>query len=247
MRVEVRDRNLDADGWPITDAREGLETMQSGGSSLLTAYRAKFSSMVAAPHFPIHTRSMNEEQRVLLHDVPWSTYVVLRDSVESPGVRMTYLEGLLEIMSPSRAHEVEKKQIARLLELFCLERDIPLFGYGSTTFRSEEKERGLEPDECYCRGQDKDIPDIALEVVKTHGAIDKLDVYRKLGVREIWVFEDGKFSLFALRGDRYAAIEQSEVLPEVDLQRLAAHSLEQDQHAALKVYRDELRASNSRV
>ena len=59
---------------------------------------------------------------------------------------MTYLEGSLEIMSPSRRHEVEKKQIARLLELFCLERDIPLYGYGSTTFRKEEHERGLEPD-----------------------------------------------------------------------------------------------------
>jgi hypothetical protein len=39
------------------------------------------------------------------------------------------------ILRPSREHEVDKKQIARFVELFCLERDIPLFAYGSTTFR----------------------------------------------------------------------------------------------------------------
>lgn len=195
-----------------------------------------------AMSFPVQTRSADEEQRVLLYGVPWATYVVLRDSVDSPGVRMTYLEGKLEIMTPSRAHEVDKTQISRLLELFCLERDIPLFGYGSTTFRREEKERGLEPDECYCRDQDKEVPDIALEVVKTRGAIDKLEVYRGLAVREVWVFEDGAFTLFELRDEGYVTIDASAVLPEVDLARLAHHAVNPDQHAALKAYRDELRS-----
>ena len=198
--------------------------------------------MVAAVTlFPLHVPSSAEEQRILLRDVPWSTYVVLRDSVESPGVRMTYLSGWLEIMSPSRAHEVDKTQIARLLELFCLERDIPLYGYCSTTFRKEEKERGLEPDECYCRVEDRDVPDFALEVVATHGAIDKLDVYRGLGVREVWVFEAGAFRIVALRGEAYVAVPKSEVLPEVDLEQLARHVSEKDQHAALRAFRDELR------
>jgi Uma2 family endonuclease len=194
----------------------------------------------AEPLYPVHARSPEEESRVLLHDVPWSTYVVLRDSVESSGVRMTYLKGLLEIMSPSREHEVEKKQIARLLELFCLLRDIPLFGYGSTTFRREEKQRGLEADECYCRGGDREFPDIALEVVRTHGAIDKLDVYAGLGVKEVWVFEAGAFRILALRSAGYERIAASEVFPEVELSRLAHYAVQSDQHTALKAYRDEL-------
>lgn len=191
--------------------------------------------------YPIHVPSPGEEQRILLPNVPWSTYVVLRDSIESPGVRMTYLEGWLEIMSPSRGHEVGKKQIARLLELFCLEKDIPLFGYGSTTFRKEEKERGLEPDECYCRDADREIPDIAIEVIATHGGIDKLEVYRGLGVREVWVFEAGAFRVLALRASRYETIGASEVLPEVDLAVIARFAAETDQHAALRAYRDSLR------
>jgi Uma2 family endonuclease len=152
------------------------------------------------------------------------------------------LNGELEIMSPSKAHEVSKTQIARLLELFCLERDIPLFGYGSTTFRKEEKERGLEPDECYSRGGDRDVPDVALEVVVTHGSIDKLEVYRGLGIREIWVFEAGAFRVLTLRGEAYERIDASEVFPEIDLARIAHFAVQADQHAALRAFRAELRS-----
>lgn len=183
----------------------------------------------------------DEEPRVLIPNVPWATYVVFRDSIESASVRMTYLEGWLEIMSSSRGHEVGKTQVARLLELFCLERDIPLFGYGSTTFRKEEAQRGLEPDECYSRGEEKPIPDLALEVVVSHGSLDKLDVYRGLGVNEVWVFEAGSFRVHALDGGEYKVVDTSRVLPEVDLSRLAYFAVNPDQHAALKAFRAELR------
>jgi Uma2 family endonuclease len=198
--------------------------------------------MVAlASPYPVHVPSRSDEQRILLNNVPWATYVMLRDSLDSSGVRMTYLEGSLEIMSPSREHEVDKTQIARLLELFCLERDIPLFGYGSTTFREEEHERGLDPDECYARGADRRIPEVALEVIVSHGAIDKLEVYRRLEIREVWLYEAGAFKVLTLRGDRYELISASEVLPEVDLARIAFHAQQPDQHAALRAFRDELR------
>lgn len=198
--------------------------------------------MVAASQlYPVAPLAVEAEQRILLSGVPWATYVMLRDSIESASVRMTFLEGWLEIMSPSRQHEVEKKQIARLLELFCLERDIPLFGYGSTTFRKEEKQRGLEPDECYSRGADKDIPDVALEVVKTPGRIDKLDIYRHLGVREVWVFEAGKLRVLSLRGATYERVENSEVFPELDLLHLASFAQRTDQHVALREFRATLR------
>ena len=62
--------------------------------------------------------------------------------------------------------------IARLVEMYAADRDAPLYGYGSTTFRRELKERGLEPDECYCVGADlRTYPDLAIEVVTTSGGI----------------------------------------------------------------------------
>lgn len=195
----------------------------------------------AASLFPGQAPSTSEEPRILLSSVPWAAYVVLRDAIESAGVRMTYLEGRLEIMRPSRDHEVSKKQIARLFELFCLERDIPLYGFGSMTFRKEEKQRGLEPDECYCRGVERTVPDVALEVVVTHGTIDELDVYRGLGVREVWVYEAGAFRDLVLRGDGYETAAASETFPEVDLARIAHYAIDKDQPSALRAFRDELR------
>jgi Uma2 family endonuclease len=197
--------------------------------------------MVAAPSlFPIEPAA--DEQRIVLSEVPWATYVMLRDSLDHTNLRMTYLEGALEIMSPSRRHEVEKKQIARFLELFCLERDIPLFGYGSTTWRSEAQARGLEADECYSRGE-RELPEIAIEVIVSHGSVDKLEVYRGLGIREVWLLEAGVCTVLSLHDTGYVRIPSSEVIPEVDLVRLVTYAMRTDQHAALRAFRDELRGA----
>jgi Uma2 family endonuclease len=71
------------------------------------------------------------EQRFTLHGITWEQYETLREATDHiPGLRMTYLEGVLELMSPSRDHEEIKKCLARLLEISALERGLPLNGYG---------------------------------------------------------------------------------------------------------------------
>ena len=183
-----------------------------------------------------------DDQRVVIHGVPWATYSAIRELLDSPGLRMTYVEGTLELMTPSPLHELRKKTIARLLEVFALERDIPLIGYGSTTFRREVKARGLEPDECYVLGGElRHAPDIALEVVVTSGGLDKLSIYAALGVRELWFFEDGAFRLFQLAGASYAPIERSALLPALDLEVLTRFAVRDDQHDAVREYRDLIR------
>jgi Uma2 family endonuclease len=187
---------------------------------------------------------LDRDQLVVLHGVDWKTYCTVRELFDSPGVRMTFLMGALEIMSPSRRHEGYKKRIARLLELFALERNVALSGYGSPTFRKALEERGLEPGECYVLGRellDDDFPDIALEVVISSGGINKLEVYRGLGVREVWFWYQGGFQLYALKGSEYASIERSELLPELDFQELTSLAEEPDQLAALKRYQARLR------
>jgi Uma2 family endonuclease len=185
------------------------------------------------------------DQLVVMHGVDWRTYGALRELLDSPGIRMTYLEGALEIMGPSRRHEHEKKTIARMIEVFALERDVPLRGWGSTTFKREAKERGLEPDECYCVGRDLgDAPEIALEIVVTSGGINRLEVYRGLGVQEVWVFRDGRFWLYALEGERYGEIATSALGPALDFMAMAELVSLPDQHAAVKAFRDRLRAAD---
>ncbi|WP_437677224.1 Uma2 family endonuclease [Sorangium sp. So ce131] len=203
--------------------------------------------MVAAAHLPLPSPTSTSpagEQRFVLYGVPWQTYVRLRDELDTPGLRMTFYEGTLELMRPSLEHEAAKKSIGRLVELFALERDVPLHGYGSMTFRREAKARGLEPDECYCVGGTlKEFPDLAIEVVPMSGGLDKLPVYSGLGVREVWFWERDVFHLHASRGEEYEAIATSELLPELDLGELARFVRWPDQHEAVKAFRDSLRGT----
>src|SRR5436190_19438633 len=97
---------------------------------------------VAMPQPAVEPRKELPEQRMLIHGVRWKDYVILREALDTPGLRMTYCEGALELMSPSRIHELRKTTIARLVELYAFLRELPLVGYGSTTFRKEAKERG---------------------------------------------------------------------------------------------------------
>ena len=183
------------------------------------------------------------DQRVIVHGVSWASYCLMRELLDSPGIRLSYLEGALEIMSPSRRHEYLKKVIARLVEVFAEERDIPLEGYGSTTFRREARERGLEPDECYVIDAElRDAPDIAIEVVLTSGGLDKLSIYAGLGVREVWFWRKERFEIPSLEGAAYQAVPGSRLIPTLDFEQLATVVRgHQRQHAAVKAYRALLR------
>ncbi len=186
--------------------------------------------------------------------VGWRDYEKLLEMRgEKPVPRMTYLEGLVELMSPSRYHEIDKKRFARLLEAWSESAGVPLEGYGSWTLKDEAQERGAEADECYTVRRlavdDHDRPDVAIEVVWTSGGIDKLDVYRKLGVREVWFYERGSLRFFALQGTgdepRYTAIPRSELIPELPVELLLACMKEPSQPAAVSALRAALEGSES--
>jgi Uma2 family endonuclease len=182
--------------------------------------------------------------------VDWQGYqqlLALRGESSVP--RMTYLKGVVELMSPSRYHETDKKRFARLLEAWSEFAGVPLEGYGSWTLEDEEEDRAAEPDECYMARRvaksDEDRPDIAIEVVWTSGGINKLEVYRKLGVREVWFYERGKLRFFALRreaDDVYREISRSELLPQLPIDVLLSCMQEPDQASAVRALRARLAA-----
>jgi Uma2 family endonuclease len=196
--------------------------------------------MVAARTFEV--AKPPDEQRMLLH-VSWKEYVLLRDLLDGPGVRMTYARGALELMSPSKEHELWKKTIARLIEHFAYLRGIDLRGYGSTTFKKEAKELGAEPDECYLIGKKlTDYPEIVLEVVHRSPLLDKLDIYRGFGVPEVWVFQDGAFTIHVLdaASARYDARAISTIIPDLDFRVLARYALREDTLQALREFEKEV-------
>ncbi len=199
------------------------------------------AAKLAAPEAPFPAVA-DGDVRLVIHGVSWDRYVAIRELLEgNAGLRMTYLEGTLEIMSPSSEHEREKTLIARLVEAWAVARRVDLNGYGSATFRKEAKARGAEPDECYVVGALKEVPDIAIEVVLTSGGIDKLAVYAGLEVPEVWFFRRGAFALHRLGAQGYERIERSVVLPELDLDNLARFVGHDGQTAAVLAYLETLR------
>lgn len=155
------------------------------------------------------------DQRVVRYQVPWSHYeaeLALRG--EAPVPRLAYLEGVLEIMTPSKDHERIKSYIGRLVEAYALERGVDLSPYGAWTLKNAPRESGLEPDECYIVGADqsKETPDLAIEVAWTSGGIDKLEAYRRLGVREVWIWKDDALTVHVLEGDAYTVRDDSVVI-----------------------------------
>jgi Uma2 family endonuclease len=187
------------------------------------------------------------EGRIVLRGVSWERYEALLATLgdDFHGLRLTYLEGTLEIMITSRRHERIKTILARLLEMWAVERDVVLEGYGAATFRKREAQRGLEPDECYMLDPEREFPDLAIEVVHTHGGVEKLDVYAGLGVREVWFREDDRIDVHVLVEGRYEQRTTSAVLPSLDLAQLAAFVLRgvdhDNQTALVRAYRDALR------
>ena len=184
-----------------------------------------------------------EDQRIFMRGVTWSEYeALLAIRGERAGIRIAYLKGDLELMTPSIDHESIKTRIARLLECCAEERGIDLNGYGSWTIKSAPRARGAEPDECYIVGVDrKPAPDLAIEVVWTHGGLDKLEIYRGLRVREVWVWREGEIEVHALRGDAYERVPRSELVPDLDLVMLTGFLDRPSQTQAVREFRAALR------
>jgi Uma2 family endonuclease len=175
------------------------------------------------------------EERFITSYVRWETYEALLAKLENNShYRVTYLDGVLEIVSPSIRHEKVKKNLAMLLEHYMYRKRINCIPMGSTTFRNKAKKAGAEPDECYCIGEEKNVPDIAIEVNMTSGNIDKLEIYRRLGVKEVWMWKSNELNLYHLREEipkrfvdtyGYERIIKSEFLPELEISLLSQCAL----------------------
>ncbi len=171
-----------------------------------------------------HDDTTDSDHIVVLHNVSWDDYerlLEMRGDHSAP--RINYLEGEVEIMSPSKDHEVIKSRIGHLLETWCIDRGIEIEAVGSWTLKEKRKKRGAEADECYIFGTEKRRrPHLAIEVEWTHGGIDKLAIYERLGVEEVWFWRKGVIEIYVLTDGTFMRAERSRFVPELDLELLAS-------------------------
>ncbi|MEL6441971.1 MAG: Uma2 family endonuclease [Cyanobacteria bacterium J06621_8] len=193
--------------------------------------------------FQLKLETEDPEERFITSGVSWQAYESLLKSLEnSSGYRVAYLLGTLEIMAPNRNHELDKKAISRLLEAYLEENRINFWGLGSTTFRKRDQQVGKEPDECYCIETDKDLPDLAIEVIYTSGGVDILEIYRCLGVGEVWLWQNQQFRIYCLQDSDYQQQQRSQLLPDLDIALLTQYVVMGDPLAAVIEWRQQLRA-----
>lgn len=193
-------------------------------------------------YFPLQLEKGDREEKFLTSGVTWQAYELLLASLgNSSSYRVAYLSETLEIMSPSRSHELDKENIGRLLEAYLEENLIRFWGLGSTTFKSKDKQAGKEPDKSYCIGTDKEIPDLAIEVIYTSGGVDTLEIYQRLGVREIWFWQNQQFTIYCLQDNSYQKQSQSKLLPNLDLSLLAQYVIISDPLESITEWRKQIR------
>jgi Uma2 family endonuclease len=205
------------------------------------------------------TITLPAEQRLFLSGVDWSTYDGLLHQLDGRHLRLTYLEGDLEIMTVSPEHERAKKLIARFLEALTEELDIPILSLGNTTYRREDAARGLEPDECWylqheALMRDKteiDLatdppPDLVIELEISRSVLDRLEIYAALGVPEVWRFDGQALHICVLDADgTYTETDRSPTFPKLPVDGLSQFFAQRgqiDETSLVKSFRAWVRA-----
>lgn len=181
--------------------------------------------VLGQPPVPAGEYVPTADQRVVMYGIPWSLYEAqLSVRGEAAVPRIAYCQGTLELTSPSKDHERIKSYIGRLLETYALERGIDLSPYGAWTLKSAPLESGAEPDECYIVGSDQtcEAPHLAIEVIWTSGGVDKLEIYGRLGIGEVWIWRERRIEVHLRRGDEYERSDRSALFPDLDLALLCS-------------------------
>ena len=169
------------------------------------------SNMVLDLHPP---KVPSVDQRLIHSDISWDQFKLIQQGfAHTRNVHLFYFDHTIEILMLGQGHEFFKTVIGMLIELFCLETSIEFWPSGSAT-QEKDDEASAEPDESYCFGTVKPIPDLVIEVVFTSGGPNKLNRYQALGIPEVWFWQDGILQIYSLANGSYQSMSGS-TIPEL--------------------------------
>lgn len=184
----------------------------------------------ATPARPRCPHCVGQEQRLVLHDVPWQEYEMMGRALrDRPRLRLTYDRGTLELMTTSHEHEFYKTWLDRFFQTLAEEHNRPIAPAGSMTFQREDLDRGFESDGCYWVAHEQQRrgrmtwdpaldppPDLVVEIEISRSCQDRMSVYAAFGVPEVWCFDGAALRVYLLKPDRtYRQEERSPYFPAV--------------------------------
>jgi Uma2 family endonuclease len=169
------------------------------------------------------------EQQFTWYQISWNQYEALLRALGDRRLRHTYVEGALEIVSPSLDHESSKSLLGDIVVTLCRVLHLPRKSIGSTTMKKMRWRRGLEPDEGFYVGEqsvrqmksrreydaDRDPPpDLIVEIDITNSSDDRIEFYRRLKVGEVWRYRDESVRFYGLiQNGRYRKLNRSRLFP----------------------------------
>lgn len=197
-------------------------------------------------------------ERFVFEVADWRFYELILRKTGDRRVFVTFDGERLEVMSPSFRHDLSAERLAVLVRQVLNHVNVPSLGAGSFTLKKRKASRGLEPDRCFyirsvnaIRGkQEVDLrsdppPDLAIEVEISRRLLDRIDIYRRLGVPEVWCYDGNRLRVLRLGKEGYDEVTRSPALPDLpppeEVHRLVQQSWDMDDLAWSKVVQQWLR------
>ncbi|MTJ07095.1 Uma2 family endonuclease [Anabaena sp. UHCC 0204] len=183
-----------------------------------------------------------EAEPILISDLTWREFKAVEQLIERPGVRLSFLDGVLEIRKmPGKKHETIKESIGALLEIYLEFLELDFTPTGSVTLESESGKVKREADKSYELGLNKKRPYLVIEVIVSSGGINKLEAYKRLQIPEIWFWINDQLSFYSLGNEGYESVTKSQLLPNLDAD-LLMRCINIENHAqALREFRAGMR------
>lgn len=142
----------------------------------------------------------SSDRILILTEMNWEDYERL--SQDNLKYRLSYLNNVISVVSPSRNHERIATTIGILINAYCRKHQIPYFTLGTKDIKKQFI-AGKQPDASYCFKVEKDPPDLAIEVNYTSGSINDLEKYKLLNVPEVWIWQNDSISFYQLENGEY--------------------------------------------
>ncbi len=159
----------------------------------------------------------------IIHNVSWEEFEnILAEMGDNRSSRVAYDRGRLEIMAPLPEHEGYKEIIGDLIKDLAEELNLDYRSFGSTRWKRQKELAGVEPDNCFyiqneslVRGrltidlEQDPPPDLVLEIDITSKSIDRMPIYARLGVPELWRYDKKILRIYQLQNGKYNETDTS--------------------------------------
>ena len=179
-----------------------------------------------------------QEKLVTVPNVSWEEFKAIEAQLkDNSNVRLSYLSGMLEIMSPiGEQHEFVKSTLGLLLEAYMKELGIRFYRRGGFTLEEPGYVSGT-PDESYSIGTKTEVPDIVIEVIVTSGSINRKELFKPKKVPEVWFWKSNQIKIFRLNAaGEYEFVNRSGFLPNLDPALLLRYIANPDQYEAVQEF-----------